>query len=257
MSEDLIDRYNFFDTLAHVIESGVSLVDSYEQAEDHANGVKLMLADLGMEMGLSEFEIILLAGAGRLHDIAKTRFDERLFNCAFESLYDFEKEQIFSHPSDSADLVKRTVDINPQLADIFYPDFEKTFGIIAYHHWRYDMSDKSYPCREKIPEWVPNAVPREAGLIKMVDYLDANITDKRGYRRSSRIMVNTLKDSYRVVNAGTVLEDIESRLGTEFDPDVFPYLKKVVEKNRQDSLYARQRKTRMMRQGSLFPSLKD
>lgn len=159
----------------------------------HSQRVAIYSKEIARRMGLSEEEQQHLFYIALLHDIGKIGTADAILKKDGKLTTD-EREEIQQHVKIGGDILK---------------DFSAIEGIEAgarYHHERYD--GKGYTTQIKGKE-----IPLFARIICVADSFDA-MTSVRCYRPKLPIE--------------TVLEELENCSGTQFDPDIVPYMIEMV-----------------------------
>jgi HD-GYP domain-containing protein (c-di-GMP phosphodiesterase class II) len=131
--------------------------DTY--TEGHAERVGRIAGLIAAEMGLPEKEVELVQVAGRLHDIGKIGFSDRLFLPHEGKNPEDVVREITRHPSTGAEILKDLDFLGPALT------------YIHCHHERPD--GRGYPRHLKAPE-----IPLGARIIAVADGFDAMTTDR-------------------------------------------------------------------------------
>ncbi len=131
--------------------------DTY--TEGHAERVGRIAGLIAAEMGLPGKEIELVQVAGRLHDIGKIGFSDRLFLPHEGKNPEDVIREITRHPSTGAEILKDLDFLGPALT------------YIHCHHERPD--GRGYPRHLKAPE-----IPLGARIIAVADGFDAMTTDR-------------------------------------------------------------------------------
>jgi HD-GYP domain-containing protein (c-di-GMP phosphodiesterase class II) len=131
--------------------------DTY--TEGHADRVGRIAGLIAEEMGLPEQEIELVRVAGRLHDIGKIGFSDRLFLPHEGKNPEDVIREITRHPTTGAEILKGLDFLGPALT------------YIHCHHERPD--GRGYPRHLKAPD-----IPMGARIIAVADAFDAMTTDR-------------------------------------------------------------------------------
>lgn len=175
----------------------------------HSQRVAVYSKEIARRMGLSEEDQQHLFYVALLHDIGKIGTADAILKKDGKLTMD-EREEIQQHVKIGGDILK---------------DFSAIEGIEAgarYHHERYD--GEGYTCHLKGKE-----IPLYARIICVADSFDA-MTSVRCYRPKLPIE--------------TVIEELKKCSGTQFDPDIVPYMIKMIEDGtapieiEEDSLYS-------------------
>jgi putative nucleotidyltransferase with HDIG domain len=125
----------------------------------HADRVGRIAGMIAEEMGLSEEEIELVRVAGRLHDIGKIGFSDRLFLPHEGKNPEDVIREITRHPATGAEILKDLDFLGPAL------------NYVRCHHERPD--GRGYPKHLKDPD-----IPLGAKIIAVADGYDAMTTDR-------------------------------------------------------------------------------
>ncbi len=148
--------------------------DTY--TEGHADRVGRIAGMIAVEMGLPEEEIELVKVAGRLHDIGKIGFSDRLFLPHEGKNPEDVVREITRHPATGAEILKDLDFLGPALS------------YIHCHHERPD--GRGYPRHLK-----GDAIPLGARIIAVADAYDA-MTTNRPYQqaRTPEVALGILKE---------------------------------------------------------------
>ncbi len=145
--------------------------------EGHAERVGAIAGLIAREMGLSEEEVELVRVAGRLHDIGKIGFSDRLFLPHEGKNPEDVIREITRHPSTGARILKDLDFLGPAL------------DYIECHHERPD--GRGYPRHLKAPD-----IPLGARIIAVADGYDAMTTDRPYQKgRTSETALAILKEN--------------------------------------------------------------
>lgn len=128
----------------------------------HSYNVASWCTEIGMDLGLSSYELHRLTCAGLLHDIGKLMIDFDILNKP-DSLDEEEYEIVKKHPLYSYEMLKNVFNDSDLSSEIPY--------IIKYHHERYD--GQGYPDGLK-----ENEVPIESYIIGICDAVDAMLSER-------------------------------------------------------------------------------
>ncbi|WP_161570816.1 HD domain-containing phosphohydrolase [Granulicella sibirica] len=158
---------------------------------DHLVRVRMYVAEIGVELGITELEMHALMTASFLHDIGKLAVPEHIINKPGK-LTPEEFEKIKIHPVVGADILERV--------RFPYP----VVPIVRSHHEAWDGS--GYPDGLKGEE-----IPIGARILSAVDCFDALASD-RPYRKALPI--------------GEAMAMVRSKAGIQFDPRVVAVLEK-------------------------------
>lgn len=160
----------------------------------HSQRVAIYSKEISKRMGLGEEDQQHLFYIALLHDIGKIGTADAILKKDGKLTTD-EREEIQQHVKIGGDILK---------------DFSAIEGIEAgarYHHERYD--GQGYTSHIKGKE-----IPLFARIICVADSFDA-MTSVRCYRKKLPIE--------------TVVEELKKCAGTQFDPDIVPYMIKMIE----------------------------
>ncbi|GAB3101603.1 HD-GYP domain-containing protein [Lysobacter terrae] len=146
--------------------------DNY--AYQHAMGCAVLAASFGRHLGLERAELHLLALAGLLCDVGKTRVSTELLH-APRALLHAEIEQVRQHVQHGLDIIDATPGLSPKIREI-----------VATHHERHDGS--GYPWKLSGPD-----IPIFGRIMGIVDSYDAmTSTRPHVHGRSPHQAVNEL-----------------------------------------------------------------
>lgn len=155
----------------------------------HSKRVAMYAAEIAKRMRLSEDEVQNIYYAGLLHDAGKISVPDAVLNKPGK-LSDEERRQIQEHTIAGGKMLKH---------------FSSLRGIretALYHHERYD--GKGYP--EGLSG---ESIPLYARIVGVADSYDA-MSSNRVYRRH--------------LNKDEIIEEIQQGSGTQFDPEIVPYM---------------------------------
>jgi HD-GYP domain-containing protein (c-di-GMP phosphodiesterase class II) len=146
--------------------------DAY--AYQHAMGCAVLSASFGRHLGLERAELQLLALAGLLCDVGKTRVPQELLHKQTPLMH-AEREQLRLHVQHGLEILDATAGLSPKIREI-----------VATHHERHDGS--GYPWKLEGGE-----IPIFGRIMGIVDSYDA-MTSPRPYAtsRSPHLAVNEL-----------------------------------------------------------------
>jgi HD-GYP domain-containing protein (c-di-GMP phosphodiesterase class II) len=167
----------------HALTATIDAKDPYTCG--HSNRVAMISRRLAEECGLPPARVQQIYLAGLLHDIGKIGVPESTL-CKPGRLTPEEYEDVKRHPGIGAKILGGI----RQLEDVL--------GGILYHHERLDGKGYPHGLRE-------DEVPLDARIIGLADCFDAMSSD-RTYRKALPLP--------------TVIEEIRTHAGTQFDPDV-------------------------------------
>ena len=149
-------RRNAVNTVS-AMANALAARDTY--TEGHADRVGRIAGMIAEEMGLPEEEVELVRIAGRLHDIGKIGFSDRLFLPHEGKNPEDVIREITRHPSAGAEILKDLDFLGPALT------------YVRCHHERPD--GRGYPKHLKDPD-----IPLGAKIIAVADGYDAMTTDR-------------------------------------------------------------------------------
>jgi putative nucleotidyltransferase with HDIG domain len=175
-------RRSFADTV-RIIANAVEARDPY--LAGHTNRVTQIALALADELGWSRERLDILEIGAILHDIGKIGIPDNVLNKP-EDLTLKEYNEMKKHPVVGAQMLRGIAALKPMLP------------YILYHQERYD--GKGYPFGLK-----SNEIPIEGRLLAVADTFDA-MTSTRPYRDG--------------LSQAQAVEEIVSRRGTQFDPEV-------------------------------------
>ena len=179
-----------------------SLARTVEVRDHHTQGHCRRVAKnsliLGQALELSSQELDVLHWAALLHDIGKIAVPEYIL-LKNGKLSEDEFAEIRRHPAYGADL----------LASVS-PSFRPIADIVRAHHERWDGF--GYPLGYRGEE-----IPRLARIIAIVDVFEA-LTSERPYRSP--------------MSAGQALSYVSNGAGTQFDPEIVPIFKALVDQDK-------------------------
>ena len=168
----------------------ISFIDAKDPyTRGHSRRVAMYGAEIAKRMRLSEDEVQNVYYAGLLHDAGKISIPDAVLNKPGR-LTDEERKQIQEHTVAGGKMLKQ---------------FTSLRGIretALYHHERFDGT--GYPEGLK-----GHSIPLYARIVGVADSYDA-MSSNRVYRR------HLSKDE--------IIEEIQKGSGTQFDPDVVPYM---------------------------------
>ena len=160
----------------------------------HSERVTDLALEVGRELELSDKEMDVLHRGGLLHDLGKIGVSLR----------------VLDHPGKLDQEMRKEIEAHPVIgARILEPirAFQPMLPIVLYHHERWD--GQGYPEGLKGLE-----IPRLARLVAVADVYDAMVS-ARPYRGA--------------MDPQSVLEEIRSCSGTQFDPEMVVALMRVME----------------------------
>lgn len=167
------------ETLRYTVEAK----DNYTRG--HSDRVSQYAVLIGLNLGLSPFDLKTLRIGGLFHDIGKIGISDSIL-LKNGKLTEKEYNEIKKHP-----IIGKNILSNAEI-------FKDIIPIVLYHHERYDGKGYPYKLADK-------DIPLLARIVSVADAFDA-MTSKRSYR-------NELSFDF-------VKEEIKSKIGTQFDPIV-------------------------------------
>ena len=167
------------ETLRYTVEAK----DNYTRG--HSDRVSQYSVLIGLNLGLSPFDLKTLRIGGLFHDIGKIGISDSILlkNGKFT---EEEYNEIKKHP-----IIGKNILSNAEI-------FKDIIPIVLYHHERYDGKGYPYGLADK-------DIPLLARIVSVADAFDA-MTSKRSYRNE--------------LSLDFVKEEIKSKIGTQFDPIV-------------------------------------
>ena len=168
----------------------ISFIDAKDPyTRGHSRRVAMYAAEIAKRMRLSEDEVQNVYYAGLLHDAGKLSVPDAVLNKP-GTLTDEERKQIQEHTVAGGKMLRQLTSLR---------GIRET---ALYHHERYDGT--GYPEGLK-----GQSIPLYARIVGVADSYDA-MSSNRVYRR------HLSKDE--------IIEEIQQGSGTQFDPDVVPYM---------------------------------
>ena len=169
-----------------------------ESTDQYTKGHSLRVSDFSQEtakaMGLSNVEVENIRAAGLLHDIGKIEISVDVLRKA-AGLSEEERVLIDTHASKGANILSS---VGAVLRDVV--------PIVLAHH-KYFMGDLEEGAKEH------TKIPLGARILAVADSFDAMVTD-RPYRKA--------------MPPWTALEELSTKAGTQFDPQVVEAFKRVI-----------------------------
>ena len=159
----------------------------------HSAGVARLAGCIGRALSLSQEQLEALAAGALLHDIGKIGMPDRILHKPGK-LTDAEYAVIKGHPTIGADIVAPV------------PKLSSALPAIRYHHERFD--GLGYPDGLRAEK-----IPLIARVVAVADAFDS-MTRERPYGKR--------------MSVGMSLEEILSRAGTQFDPNVAQALSRAI-----------------------------
>lgn len=130
------------------------LVDEWvPDSDQHSERVAQIATVIAKQFGYSDKEIEEIHIAGLLHDIGKLKIERQILLKDLENMSDDEREQLYSHPHKSFNLIWEI------------PECKNIASIVLYHHERYD--GKGFPENLR-----GEAIPRAAQILSIANHLD-------------------------------------------------------------------------------------
>ena len=168
----------------------ISFIDAKDPyTRGHSRRVAMYAAEIAKRMRLSEDEVQNVYYAGLLHDAGKISVPDAVLNKPGK-LTDEERKQIQEHTVAGGKMLKQLSSLR---------GIRET---ALYHHERYDGT--GYPEGLK-----GESIPLYARIVGVADSYDA-MSSNRVYRRH--------------LNKDEIIEEIQKGSGTQFDPNVVPYM---------------------------------
>ena len=167
------------ETLRYTVEAK----DNYTRG--HSDRVSQYSVLIGLNLGLSPFDLKTLRIGGLFHDIGKIGISDSIL-LKNGKLTEEEYNEIKKHP-----IIGKNILSNAEI-------FKDIIPIVLYHHERYDRKGYPYGLADK-------DIPLLARIVSVADAFDA-MTSKRSYRNE--------------LSLDFVKEEIKSKIGTQFDPIV-------------------------------------
>ncbi len=167
------------ETLRYTVEAK----DNYTRG--HSDRVSQYSVLIGLNLGLSPFDLKTLRIGGLFHDIGKIGISDSIL-LKNGKLTEEEYNEIKKHP-----IIGKNILSNAEI-------FKDIIPIVLYHHERYDGKGYPYGLADK-------DIPLLARIVSVADAFDA-MTSKRSYRNE--------------LSLDFVKEEIKSKIGTQFDPIV-------------------------------------
>ena len=189
-------RYqNLLMSLDQLFDTIVNVVDTFDEyTYHHSRNVAYYSMKIAQLMKLKQQEIVYIYYVALVHDIGKISIMRNMLNKS-EKFTDEERELMKQHTTAGAEILKDFTMI-PQIQS----------GAL-YHHERFD--GKGYPHGLKGEE-----IPLFARIICVADCFDA-MTTQRSY--------------WQPISVEDVCEEIKKCSGTQFDPQIVPYMIKLID----------------------------
>jgi hypothetical protein len=168
----------------------ISFIDAKDPyTRGHSRRVAMYAAEIAKRMRLTEDEVQNVYYAGLLHDAGKISVPDAVLNKPGK-LSDEERKQIQDHTVAGGKMLKQMTSLR---------GIRET---ALYHHERYDGD--GYPEGLK-----GESIPLYARIVGVADSYDA-MSSNRVYRRH--------------LNKDEIIEEIQKGSGTQFDPNIVPYM---------------------------------
>ena len=168
----------------------ISFIDAKDPyTRGHSRRVAMYAAEIAKRMHLSEDEVQNVYYAGLLHDAGKISVPDAVLNKPGK-LTEEERKQIQDHTVAGGKMLKQMTSLR---------GIRET---ALYHHERYDGN--GYPEGLK-----GESIPLYARIVGVADSYDA-MSSNRVYRRH--------------LNKDEIIEEIQKGSGTQFDPNIVPYM---------------------------------
>ena len=168
----------------------ISFIDAKDPyTRGHSRRVAMYAAEIAKRMRLTEDEVQNVYYAGLLHDAGKISVPDAVLNKPGK-LSDGERKQIQDHTVAGGKMLKQMTSLR---------GIRET---ALYHHERYDGD--GYPEGLK-----GESIPLYARIVGVADSYDA-MSSNRVYRRH--------------LNKDEIIEEIQKGSGTQFDPNIVPYM---------------------------------
>ncbi|MBO6196189.1 MAG: HD domain-containing protein [Butyrivibrio sp.] len=168
----------------------ISFIDAKDPyTRGHSRRVAMYAAEIAKRMRLSEDEVQNIYYAGLLHDAGKLSVPDAVLNKPGK-LTDEERKLIQDHTVAGGKMLKQMTSLR---------GIRET---ALYHHERYDGA--GYPEGLK-----GDTIPLYARIVGVADSYDA-MSSNRVYRRH--------------LNKDEIIEEIQQGSGTQFDPNIVPYM---------------------------------
>ena len=182
-------------SLDQLFDTIVNVVDTFDEyTYHHSRNVAYYSMKIAQLMKLKQQEIVYIYYVALVHDIGKISIMRNMLNKS-EKFTDEERELMKQHTTAGAEILKDFTMI-PQIQS----------GAL-YHHERFD--GKGYPHGLKGEE-----IPLFARIICVADCFDA-MTTQRSY--------------WQPISVQDVCEEIKKCSGTQFDPQIVPYMIKLID----------------------------
>lgn len=198
MRQHEMDSEVIFQTI-YTFTSFIDAKDPYTRG--HSVRVGLYAREIAKEMKLPENDVNNVYYAGLLHDAGKISVPDAVLNKPGK-LNDAEFELIKSHTMNGARMLRR------------YTAIEGIKEVALYHHERYD--GKGYPTGKSGKD-----IPLYARIVCVADSYDA-MSSNRVYRKE--------------LPREKIIEELEKNSGTQFDPDIVPYMVHMIRSDIADEL---------------------
>lgn len=188
----------------NIVRTVLAVADSVEARDvytaDHAKRVADYSKKIAEALGLPKEEAENIKIAGRLHDIGKLGFSDKIFQNENPVLSDDLTEEMKKHPDIGVSILKKLDVLDPIL------------DYVRFHHERIDGG--GYPCGLKGEE-----IPLGAKIIAVADCYDA-ITSNRPYQKGRP--------------PGKAIKILKEMRGGKLDEKATDALIKIIQKSEKD-----------------------
>jgi putative nucleotidyltransferase with HDIG domain len=187
----------------NIIHTVLAIADSVEARDaytaDHAKRVADLCKKIAVEMGLPKEEVENIKIAGRLHDLGKLGFSDKIFQNEDPTLPADLTDEMKKHPELGASILKKLDVLDPIL------------DYVRFHHERIDGG--GYPKGLK-----GDMIPLGAKIIAVADCYDA-ITSDRPYQKGR--------------SPAKAIKILKEMSGTKLDKEATDALVRIIEKKRK------------------------
>lgn len=184
-----------FRQMMDVLARALECRDPY--TEGHSRRVADYAVELAREMCLEEEKVAIIEQAGLLHDLGKIGVPDAVLHKA-GALTAEEERQISKHPEEGERILR----------DI--PSLASAAVLVLHHHEHFDGS--GYPAG-----LAKDYIPFGDRILSVADAFDALTTD-RSY--------------HKAISPGAAIQELQSKSGQLFDPDVVNALEKLWQKGK-------------------------
>ncbi|MCR4715743.1 MAG: HD-GYP domain-containing protein [Lachnospiraceae bacterium] len=200
-SRKVLDReHESLNQVIYALAQTIDAKDTYTNG--HSTRVAKYSKMLAMKMDLSKEQVDKIYRMALLHDVGKIGVDDAIIRKP-DKLTDEEYAEIKTHTVKGDEILSKIT---------FMPELK--IGA-RYHHERYD--GKGYPDGLSAEE-----IPFEARVIAVADSYDA-MTSNRSYRK--------------YLPQDVVRSEIEKNAGTQFDPEITPYMLMIIDEDNEYVLH--------------------